>query len=346
MPVLLIISDRPGVGKTAMAGAVAAELLDRGERVAYIKPFSVGPGPDPDVVYLNELLLSNGTATTPAARPYDGGNLQSSQMQNIGPAIEQLSAEGQFVLIEGPSLSSLEADQAALLASSVRGVDGKVLLVYGFQHSIDGLSVQQKRDAFGEQLAGVVVNMVPKYRLRQLIENPASGPYAETANFLGAIPADRTMASVTVGRIAELLNGRWISGEEGADELIENLLIGGNIMDNGETYFGRHKNQAVMVRGDRTDIHLACLKTGTTCLMLTGGFTPNQYVRHEAEQQDVPLFVLEGSTIACAEALDEVLSTPLVHHPAKIQCFRELLGMNVDMGFLSKMLEGADVKRG
>ena len=135
MPVLLIISDRPSVGKTAMAGAVAAELLDRGERVAYIKPFSVGPGPDPDVVYLNELLLSNGSATTPAAQPYDGGNLQSSQMQNIGPAIEQLSAEGQFVLIEGPSLSSLEADQAALLASMVRGVDGKVLLVHGFQHS-------------------------------------------------------------------------------------------------------------------------------------------------------------------------------------------------------------------
>ena len=331
MTTLLITSDRPGVGKTATAAAIVSEVLDGGGKAAYLKLFPTRA--DPDVSYLHEHVLGGEEASAPAQSP---GSSSSGDMglEDTLVLAQQLSAGGHVVVLEGPALIPDEGNPAARVEEIVRKLDCRVLYVKGYSNSEPSRSGQPGGLAFGKHLAGVILNMVPPYRLSQL-----SGDIV-TEGLLGAIPSDRTMASVTVGEVARRLNGTWVVGEEKAGALIENFLIGGNIMDGGETYFGRHENKGVLVRGDRPDIHLACLNTETACLLLTGGFTPNQYVHHEAEQQDVPLLVMEKDTIACAELLDELLLVPPVHHPDKTHRFRELLRSHVDLGFLSELLEG------
>jgi BioD-like phosphotransacetylase family protein len=217
-------------------------------------------------------------------------------------------------------------------------LDAKVLVILGFRPGIGAEMAQQLCSPFRDRPHSGIINLVPQYRQRQLAADLSSELESSGTKLLGAIPTDRTMASVTVQQIADHVNGQWVVGQEGAEMLVENLLIGGNIMDSGETYFGRHDNKAVLIRGDRPDIQLACLNTKTACLVLTGGFTPNQYVFHEAERRDVPLLVVDGGTVATADALDEALGTPLVHHPAKIQRFRELMRDNVNMECLMGML--------
>ncbi len=319
MPILLIASDRPRVGKTATAAALVSEVLDGGGKAAYLKLFPSQP--DPDVAYMNEHILG-GDKASPSGEMGLDDTLALAQ---------ELSAAGNLVVLEGPALVPGAGDPAAQVEDIVDRLDCKVLYVQGYSSPEAGQAGQPGAAAFREHLAGVILNMAPPYRI---------GPHSEDIGqegLLGAIPSDRIMASVSVGDVAQGLNGAWVLGEEKAGSLIENFLIGGNIMDGGDTYYGRHPNKGVLVRGDRPDIHLACLHTETACLLLTGGFEPNQYVYHEAEERDVPLLVMANETIACAEMLDELLLAAPVHHPGKTRRFRELLRSHVELGFLSEL---------
>ncbi len=317
MPILLIASDRPGVGKTATASALVSEVLDGGGKAAYLKLFSSHP--DPDVAYMMEHVLGGEQATSS----------QEMGLEDTLALAQELSAAGNLVVIEGPALAPEERDPAARVEDIVHRLDCKVLYVQGYSSPEAGHSGQLGVAALRERLAGVILNMVPPYRLSQHSEDLSQ------EGLLGAIPSDRTMASVSVGDVAQGLNGAWVLGEDKAGALVENFLIGGNIMDGGDTYYGRHQSKGVLVRGDRPDIHLACLHTETACLLLTGGFEPNQYVYHEAEEQEVPLLVMANETIACAELLDELLLAAPVHHPDKTRRFRDLLRTHVGLGFLS-----------
>ena len=130
---------------------------------------------------------------------------------------------------------------------------------------------------------------------------------------LGAIPEDRAMLAVTVEQVAAHLGGAWVQEPENTDSLIERFLIGGNILDSGETYYGRYSNQAVIVRTERPDIQLASLMEDTTCLVLTGRGDPTEYIKAEAMQRSVPLIRVEQDTIPTAESLAGLLDKAAVH---------------------------------
>ena len=57
-----------------------------------------------------------------------------------------------------------------------------------------------------------------------------------------------------------------------------------------------YENKAVIVRGDRPDLQMAALNTSTACIVLTKGVEPIEYVRYEAEQEEVSLIVVETDT--------------------------------------------------
>ena len=96
------------------------------------------------------------------------------------------------------------------------------------------------------------------------------------------------MLAVTVEQVAAHLGGAWVQEPENTDSLIERFLIGGNILDSGETYYGRYSNQAVIVRAERPDIQLASLMEDTACLVLTGRGDPTEYIKAEAMQRNGP----------------------------------------------------------
>ena len=331
MAVLYITSDRPAAGKTALAGTLATGLSGAGKGVRYFKPFSASPQDDPDVSFITRSVLpGEDDASQPATLPMpegvaDGQPLPEDTAREIAQSVERMSATREMVLVEGPGLPS---PSSAMLAEHL---DGAVLLVVRYE---PGLSIERVMGAcqpFGQRLLGVLINSVTRYREREVRQGLVSAIESRGVKCLGAIPEDRLMASVTVGQIARHLDGQWVLGEEKAHDLVENFLIGGNIMDSGLTYFGRMENKAVIVRGDRPDIQLAALSTPTTCLILTGGYEPIQYVYHQAEQEEVPLLVVQADTISAAHALDAVLECSTIHHSEKLQRFRELTEEYVDV---------------
>ena len=51
--------------------------------------------------------------------------------------------------------------------------------------------------------------------------------------YIGVIPEDRRLVAVTARAMNDCLGGEWLEWEEHADELVENVLIGGIVLDWG-----------------------------------------------------------------------------------------------------------------
>jgi BioD-like phosphotransacetylase family protein len=119
---------------------------------------------------------------------------------------------------------------------------------------------------------------------------------------------------------------------------VEHFLIGGLILDWGVLYFERFSNKAVIVRGDRPDIQMAALGTPTSCIVLTGGHSPIQYVSYEAGEEEVPLIQVEADTLSTAAALESLQEKALFDHPMKQEQFRELMSQHVDWDALYRSL--------
>ena len=333
MAVFYITSDRPGAGKTALAGSLAARLSREGKRVGYVKPFSPNGGEDQDVAFLRQHVLEEDEASPqpgPVPMP-EGADLDKDAVQDLQKHVEALAAKWDVVLIEGPSLFTHEGTTSPVSSALAEALDAMVLLVIQYRPGLDTQEVLRASEPFGQRLLGVLLNSVTKHRDKDVRLTLAREIDSRGVRPMGMIPEDRLMLSVTLGQVVEHLEGRWVLGQEKADHLVERFLIGGNIMDPGITYFGRYTNKAVIVRGNRPDIQLACLVTPTTCLILTGGHQPIQYVYYQAEQQEVPVLVVDRDTLETASALDTVLDRANVHHPCKIERFQELLATYADL---------------
>ena len=113
---------------------------------------------------------------------------------------------------------------------------------------------------------------------------------------------------ISVGELAELVRGEIVNCPEQSGELVANLMIGAMCIDPAPLYFNLQSDKAVITRGDRPDIQLAALETPTKCLILTGCVKPHPSILHRAEEDKVPIIVVQKDTIATLAELEEGLS--------------------------------------
>lgn len=355
MAALHIVSNGPGAGKTALAGAIARRHCAGGGKAAYYKPLSANPDGDPDVAYLGRLLQDSGSPKSEAPAPFpqtlnpEGGpaGLSEAQAGAVAETISALEADFDLVLVEWnglavpsiPSIPAIPAGQPTLLVYSAGG---------GADAAAELNSVVALGEAGGENLAGIVINNVPRYRRRELGENMIAALRQRGLPVLGAIPEDREMLALTLGQVADYLGGEWVAEPADPDLWIDRFLIGGNIMDSGPNYFGRYANQAVITRAARPDIQLASLMCDTRFLVLTGGEQPTEYIRVEAQKRGASLLLASGSTLETAEALGGLLEKAHPYGAHKLARFTELaegcLEGGLD-GILARCQAGADTGR-
>ena len=335
MSLLYITSDRPSVGKTMLALSLSEKLRGRGKRIGYYKPFCESPGSDNDTRFAWELMSegaprpSNESLPTTLAELHDAG--APDLVNQVKGSIDGMIADYDILVVEAPSLHLPQGDLTELSARMANGLSAQVIVAIGYKPDLTANEVTNLTTVFENTLLGVVVNSVTRYRRRELNQNFAEAAAKAGVNFLGALPEDRLMLSATLGQIAEHLHSEWIIGKDKANDLIEGVLVGGNIMDSGKTYFGRSEAKVVVVRGDRPDIQMAALSTSIRGLILTGGRMPLEYVHHEMEKLDVPFMVVPSDTKTTAEALSSVMELSTPYHLKKLERFEELLDTHCDL---------------
>jgi len=310
------------------------------KRVTYYKPLSQLGENDLDVQFFSQALLPENylpPAPPPNALSQGSTGLDAALSTQLQSQISQLKGRTDIVLLEGPDLAGSDGMASSLPLEVSAATDSRVVAVFRFTKELTADSIAQACQPLGDRLAGVLINGVTAYRSHQASQILGTDLAGRDIPFLGAVPEDRTMLGVTVQQIADYLGGRWAQEPENLDARVERFLIGGNIMDSGPSYFGRHSNQAVITRGARPDIQMASLTCGPCCLVLTGGDEPAEYVMAEAVQKGVPMILVDTKTIETADSLGGLLDLATSHSKQKIQRFMHLLEEHTDMDALSCM---------
>ena len=347
MGVLLVSAHRSGTGKTSLIAALLTQMAANGQRVAYYKPFSASPGNDADVSFITETILAGpGGPPVPDSLPLpqvSSGNplITESQAQSIRQSLSEIQSAADVILIEAPDSLSPTGDAWSLPSDLADLLESSTLLMFPYSTGLDSQTVLNAAEPYSNRLAGIVVNGMTSYRKRDVENGLLSQLRSAGKTVIGAVPEDRIMISVTVQQIADQLGGRWIQDPVNTDACIDRLLLGGNIMDSGETYYGRYANQAVIVRAERPDIQMASLMEATKCLVLTGGADPTEYVKAEAMERDVPLISVTESTMSIVESLSGLLDRATPYSKNKVDRFVELINQNLDMDALSAFLTTA-----
>ena len=297
MAVLQIVGNTSGAGKTSLAAALLVTASAAGKQAAYYKPFADGRGADSDVAFISGLLESIGGPAVPSpGNKSDSGDLTTAQAE-----VSRLESEAGLVVIEGPD------------GSAPYALESKVILVQ--RHSPgDAIATSIPN------LAAIIVNAVPIHR-RDEVARELAGQSVPIA----VIPESRGMLSVTVEQLADHLGGQWVLDPVNIDAPVERFMIGGNIMDEGPTYFGRYANQAVITRVERPDIQMACMSENTKCLVLTGPGEPIEYIKAEALQREIPLIQVRSNTLDTVESLAGLLDKANARTAAKASHFAGLL---------------------
>lgn len=344
MGILLVTSAWLGSGATSLSSALAACLAVEGRKVGYIKPVAINVEEDADTRLFSDIVLPGQKSVL---EPLVSSNLEDLQKkgnpetklaETVKAAVVGLAQDVGVVMLEGPPLFSCNDESIDSSVVLAKALEAKVLVVIPFTPDLSADDVVSIANLVNEQLLGVIINNIPRYRNLEVKEKLVPAIEVKGIKVLGSIPEDRLMASVTVDQIACHLGGRWVVGQEKGQNLVEYFTIGGNVMDWGVDYFSRHANKAVIVRGNRPDLQMASLSTPTSCLVLTEGSDPIEYVYHEANMRDVPVIVVDSGTVETAEALGEIVKKAVVHHPTKFQKFHQLVTEHVDVGVIQKGL--------
>ena len=336
MATLNIVSTQPGAGKTCLAGALATQQATAGVKVAYYKPLSANPEADPDVAFMAGLLESldcpQGQAPPPFSQPIDPQHLPTrlseARAAEVSDIIAGLAADFETVLVEWDA-PALPPGQPALLVHSQAG---------GPDAGAEAQSIIEECQRLGDSNVRVLINNALRYRQREVEQGLVSVLHSRGVPVAGTIPEDRELLGLTFNQVAEHLEGSWVQEPENPETWVDRFLIGGNIMDSGPNYFGRHANQAVITRAGRPDIQMASLVCDTKLLVLTEGEEPTEYIRVEAQKRDASLLVVNCGTLEVAAALEGILSLANPYQPHKIARFTELAEAHLE-GSLAGLLQ-------
>ncbi|MEE9199051.1 MAG: DRTGG domain-containing protein, partial [Dehalococcoidia bacterium] len=341
-------------GKTVLSAALAGRWQKADKKVEYLKPNCVRASSDESALQDEEYLFSRralGLKDPPqpdAPITLIADNLDDPSLAEARSRVEALCQEaavGADVLLVEASGGLREGGPGRRLSPDIcQALQAKALLVVRYSRDLEMEQVVSAAEPFGKALLGVVINAVPQMSWR--MASTSFGPSLRDAGLrvLGLLPESRALLGISVQDLVERLRGRYALKINGSEELIENVMVGANVLDApghpaGPAYFGLKENKAVITRGDRPDIQWAALDTPTRCIILTGNHEPIPYVTEKAREREVPLVVVEQDTLDTLDAVEEVLAAPRFDLGRKLQSFQALVEENLDLADLDSSLD-------
>lgn len=329
MIALYVTSLEEFAGKTAICAGVGKRLVEDGKKVGFLKPIvtdggepSIG-GIDSDAAFMKHVLALDEPVDHLCPVISDQGNLPNK----VKEAYVKISPNKDVVIVEGISQQSI-----------VEALDARVIFVESYSQGLAKAKFIDECKGFEKHLLGVVLNKVPRGRVKQ-VRNEISTQLGEgEINILGVLPEDRVLFSLTVGELAEHVQGEILNCAEKSAELVDNFMLGAMCVDPGPQYFGRKTNKAVVVRGERPDMQLAALETSTKCLILSGNTAPIPDVVYRAEDKGIPIILVKGDTMATVTSIEDALSKTRFNQEKKLPKLAEIMEQYFDFQALYRGL--------
>jgi len=329
---LYITSPQVGAGKTLVCAGLGKRLQSNGKKVGFFKPIvadiKIQEAVDSDTEFLKHILALK--ESTDNLCPVIGG--EGDIASKIKQAYAKVSKGKDVVIVEGiwrqrPGAKPVEASYEV-----VEALDARVIVVEGYSPELSKAKFIDKYRDFGERLLGIVLNKVPKSQMEAVLEQLGG------VAILGILPEDRILFSLTVGELAERIQGKILNSVEKSAELVENFMLGALTLDHGPDYFGRKANKAVVVRAERPDMQLAVLETSTKCLVLSGNGSPIYAVLQGAQDKGIPIILTKGDTTSVISSLEQALGKTKFNQEKKLPRLAEIMERQFDFQTLYKGL--------
>lgn len=355
MKSLYITSVEPFSGKTAVCLALGLILQADGYKVGYMKPVSTQPWRTPegkladeDAVFVHNSLALEGDPieaapiiVTPSTLRNRLKGLDDQDLISVIEArAESASKDKDVLLLEGGA--SLREGYAMGLSNlhvaQVLGAPALVIVPYrGEMRLVD--DVLTARFRLGEQLMGVILNLVPEEG-REFIDDYAL-PFLEAKGItvLGSLPSVPRLSALSVGELVELLDAEVLTQNMDPDALAESLTVGAMTAEAALSRFRRYQNKVVITGGDRTDIQLAALETSTVALILTGNLHPSPLIIKQSEQLGVPILLVKENTMETVNQIEEAHGKTRLGQPEKLETFLKLLKENIELSEIYRTLK-------
>ncbi len=339
-------------GKNLIAMSLGLRFKKQGLRVGYMKPVGAVPRKengqpgDEDAFFLQEVLglRQDPSLVTPVvvtreftvrAFSEDIGDL----MPGIVSAFEELSRDKDVMIIAGSGNMLGSGTYCGVDGVSVsRALGAKAVVIDRYQNELRYDYVLRCKEALGDDLAGVILNDIPEHYRPEVDELIAPFFKRKGVDVLGIIASDPIMSAIKVNDLAERLGGKIISAHHKADRVVENFLIGTMQVENFLTHFMRHKNSAIIVGGDRSDVQLVALEGSCPCLILTGNLYPNDIILTRSEVLQTPIIMVREDTFSVAKKMESILSRHKLRDMIKVNHGVQLVGAALDFELLSEKL--------
>lgn len=324
MTALYVTSLAEGAGKTTICAGLAKHLLSSGKKVGFFKPIvadikSPLEAIDHDAAFIRHILALEEPVENLCPVISDHNTLANS----IKEAYAKVSKGKDVVIVEGVWRQRPGGKPIEACYEIVAALDAKVIIVEGYSGELSTAKHINTYKDFGEYLLGVVLNKVPPSRLDSV---STDSQFSEAGiNILGVLPEDRMLFALSVGELAEHLQGEILNSMEKSAELVENFMLGAMTVDPGPEYFGRKANKAVVVKGERPDMQMAALETSTRCLILSGNTAPIPAVQYRAKDKNVPLIAVKSDTMATVMAIEKALDKTRFNQVKKLTKLTEIM---------------------
>jgi len=354
MKALYITSLHTFSGKTALCLGLGRRYQAAGLKVGYLKPLSTHPWhvagrvADEDADFVRRILGLSEDVTDLVSVMLDRelllqelvGEAPPDLLAQIKENFERISADKDIVLLEGGA-SLREGFSVGLgtpVVADALDMPALALAPYINRMSLlDDCMVAQLR--MGERLLGVLITKVPDEEMEFVLY--VARPYLERQGIplLGVLPLRKELQAISVGELADVLDGEFLALPEKEDVLIEHLVVGAMSVEQALPRIRRIPGTKVVITGgDRADIQLAALETTTHCMVLTGHLRPVPEVLRRAEECGVPVLLVRGNTMEAVEAIEQVFGKTRLGQRAKLEQFEALLDEHFDFERLDDAL--------
>ncbi|WP_276271842.1 phosphotransacetylase family protein [Haloarcula litorea] len=344
---LLVTSTQEGIGKTAITLALAKSAQDAGNEVGYMKPkgtrlqSAVGKTRDEDPMLARELLgldaemhemepiVYSPTFIQEAIRGReDPDELRGRVLDNF----QSLSEDRDLMVVEGSDHLDTGGIVDLTDVDIAEALDARVLLVCGFATAGDADEVLAAARRVGDRLAGVVFNGVSDAAMEELTDDVLPFLEGKGVPVYGSIPSVADLAGVTVADLADSLGADVLTNEAPTDVHVERFTVGAMGGNSALEQFRRTHDAVMITGGDRSEIQTAALEaSGIEALLLTGGFRPASAVLGRAEEEGVPILLVQSDTRTTIDRVEDVLRSGRTRDEATVERMQGLLADNVDV---------------
>ncbi|WP_135302867.1 phosphotransacetylase family protein [Haloarcula amylovorans] len=344
---LLVTSTEEGIGKTAITLALAKSAKAEGHEVGYMKPkgtrlqSAVGKTRDEDPMLARELLGLDAEVHEMEPIVYSPTFIQEAIRGREDPEeLRERVVENFEMLAEGTDLMVVEGsdrlDTGGIVdltdADIAEALDARVLLVCGYTNAGDTDEVLAAARALGDRLAGVLFNGVADAAMDDLSDDVLPFLEGRGVPVFGSLPRVQELAGITVDDLSRSLGADVLTNEASTDAHVERFTVGAMGGNSALDQFRRTRDAVMVTGGDRSEVQTAALEaSGIKALLLTGGFRPASAVLGRAEEENVPILLVQSDTRTTIDRMEDVLRSGRTRNEQTVERMQGLLDDGVDV---------------